>query len=68
MAFANLYADFGCAMMARQLGLSHEQFYDALPNTRDGIVTMSLIEAAVASNDNDGHWTSIPKTSSASNT
>ena len=68
LAFANLYADFGCAMMARQLGLSHEQFYDALPNTRDGIVTMSLIEAAVASNDNDGHWTSIPKTSSANNT
>ena len=65
MAFANLYADFGCAVMACQLGLPYEQFYEALPTTSDGVVTMSLIEAAVASNANDGHWQAVLPASSA---
>ena len=68
LAFANLYADFGCAVMARQLGLPYEQFYDALPNTRDGIITMSLIKAAVASNDNNGRWQPVPSILSVSAT
>ena len=65
LAFANLYADFGCAVMARQLGLPYEQFYKALPTTSDGVVTMSLIEAAVESNCNDGRWQAVLSASSA---
>jgi predicted dehydrogenase len=60
LAFANLYAEFGCAIMARKLGLPHGAFYDALPSTGDGIVTLSLIDAANMSQENNGHWTPVP--------
>ena len=59
LAFANLYADFGCAVMARSLGLPHEPFFESVPNTIDGVITMSLIEAAVTSQENDGRWTPV---------
>lgn len=59
LAFANLYADFGCAIMARHLGQPHDAFYSGLPRTKDGIVTMSLIEAGAVSQANDGQWVPV---------
>ena len=59
LAFANLYSDFGCAVIARNLGLPCRQFLEYIPNTTDGLVTLSLIEAAVASYDREGRWTPV---------
>ena len=54
LAFANLYADFGSAVIARKLALPHVSFYKSVPTTTDGVVTLSLIEAANASQENNG--------------
>ena len=59
LAFANLYADFGSAVIARKLALPHVSFYKSVPTTTDGVVTLSLIEAANASQENNGQWTSV---------
>ena len=59
LAFANLYADFGSAVIARNLALPHVSFYKSVPTTTDGVVTLSLIEAANASQENNGQWTSV---------
>ena len=54
LAFANLYADFGSAVIARNLALPHVSFYKSVPTTTDGVVMLSLIEAANASQENNG--------------
>lgn len=59
LAFANLYTDFAQAVMARRSGLNPDSYLQRLPGVRDGIRTMALIEAAVASNDSGGAWTSV---------
>ena len=59
LAFANLYSDFACAVMARKCGLPFERYLERIPGVRDGIKTMALIEAAVASHDHGGAWMSV---------
>ena len=59
LAFANLYSEFACAVMAREIGLPHEPHLVSVPNTTDGLVTMSLIESAVLSQENNGLWTRV---------
>jgi predicted dehydrogenase len=56
LAFANLYSEFACALMARSLALPAEQFSAALPTVNDGLVGMQLIEAARRSNEQCGQW------------
>ena len=56
LAFANLYSDFACALMARNLDKPYDHFLKLLPNTLDGLHTMALIEAAVESNSRNGQW------------
>lgn len=56
LAFANLYTEFACTLMARSLALPAEQFNPALPTVRDGVVGMQLIEAALRSNEQGGRW------------
>jgi predicted dehydrogenase len=59
LAFANLYTEFACAVMARSLGLPAEQFRTALPTVHDGVAGMQLIEAARQSNEQGGRWCPI---------
>lgn len=59
LAFANLYVEFGCAVMARKLGLPHAPFFESVPDTTDGLATMSLIEVAVLSQENNSRWTAV---------
>ncbi len=61
LAFANLYADFAKAIMARHLGLPHETFTSRIPGIDDGVRVMALIDAAVRSQDRNGEWTSVPR-------
>ena len=58
LAFANLYSEFACTLMARSLGLPSEPFRAALPTVNDGLVGMQLIEAARRSNEQGGQWCS----------
>jgi predicted dehydrogenase len=51
MAFANLYRDFAQAVMAHALGEDPAPHLALLPTAQDGLSTMRLIEAAVASHD-----------------
>src|SRR3984957_10267613 len=46
LAFANLYSEFACALMARSLARPAEQFSAAPPTVNDGLVGMQLIGAA----------------------
>jgi predicted dehydrogenase len=59
LAFANLYTEFACAVMARSLGLPAEQFRTALPTVHHGVAGMQLIEAARQSNEQGGRWCPI---------
>jgi len=59
LAFANLYSDFASAVMARKCGLPYQEYMNRIPGVGDGIRTMALIEAAVASNDQDGAWITL---------
>jgi predicted dehydrogenase len=56
MAFANLYKEFAQAIMARKLSLRYGQYTSALPTVQDGALGMAFIEAAIQSNEQNGHW------------
>jgi predicted dehydrogenase len=56
LAFANLYAGFARAVMARRLGQPWRQHVSDLPGIEDGIAVMALIEAAMASQQEGGIW------------
>ena len=60
LAFANLYADFARAAMARSLGIPHAPYLDRIPGVEDGVEVMSLIDAAVRSHAANGAWTELP--------
>jgi predicted dehydrogenase len=53
-AFANLYRDFGHALIARRLGEPQPGYLELLPDAADGIATLDLFEAAVRSHDAGG--------------
>ena len=59
LAFANLYSDFACALMARSLGEPHEPFIARVPGSLDGMRTLAMMEAAVDSYDRRGRWTPV---------
>ena len=61
LAFANLYSDFAKAVLARKLGHSIAPYLELLPNARDGIRTMSLIEATVSSHLQSGSLVTLPR-------
>lgn len=58
--FANLYRDAAELIRARRAGRDPEPAArGAVPGVRDGALGLAFIEAAVASNANDGAWTSL---------
>lgn len=59
MAFANLYRDFACQLMARRLGEAVDPLWTDLPTVDDGVATMRFHEAVVASHETDGRWTPL---------
>ena len=59
LAFANLYSDFACAIIARGLGEPHQQYLERVPGSIDGMRTLAMIEAAVESHDRGGRWTPV---------
>jgi predicted dehydrogenase len=61
LAFANLYADFAQAMMAKRLGRPYQAFIDKVPGIGDGVKVMALIDAAVRSHNDQGAWTGVPQ-------
>lgn len=59
MAFANLYRDFACQLVARRLGEPVDPLWTDLPTVEDGVATMRFHEAVVASHEADGRWTQL---------
>jgi predicted dehydrogenase len=59
LAFANLYADFADAVLARSLGEPFEGYLDSLPSVADGVATLRLLEAAERSHEADGAWQEV---------
>lgn len=59
LAFANLYAEFGAALIARRLGRPHEPYLHNLPQIADGVSVMGMIEAATRSHDSEGAWQTL---------
>jgi predicted dehydrogenase len=59
LAFANLYADFAKALIARDLGLPYAPYLRELPSVEDGLQGMRLIEAAVRSHEESSGWVSL---------
>ncbi len=62
LAFANLYVDFGQALMARKLGLPFRPYLADLPTIEDGLEGMTLIECATRSHVNNGAWVDMTET------
>jgi len=56
MAFANLYRDFGRAVIARKLSRPFDRYLAPLPTVHDGVLGMAFIEAAALSHEKDGRW------------
>ena len=59
LAFANLYAEFACALIATHLDEDPGAFLSSLPGAGDGVVTLALFEAAMSSNENRGGWAPV---------
>jgi predicted dehydrogenase len=56
MAFANLYALFAQAVMARGLGRPYTVFMASLPTAADGVKGMAFIDATTLSHEQGGVW------------
>ena len=61
LAFANLYAEFAQAIMARGLGLPHLPHLAALPTVTEGVQGMAFIEAATRSNEEGNRWVEVER-------
>jgi predicted dehydrogenase len=61
LAFANLYAEFAQAIIAKKLSQSSTPFLDCLPGCDDGVHVMEMIDAAGQSNSRDGAWIQLGK-------
>jgi hypothetical protein len=57
-AFANVYADAAEVIAARRAGTSPDPLAQWFPNELDGAIGVRFVEAAVASSEADGEWTS----------
>ncbi len=60
-AFANLYSDAAEAIAARRSGKAVDPLALEFPNQADGAVGVKFVEAAVASSDAGGVWTSVER-------
>jgi predicted dehydrogenase len=56
-AFANIYSDAAEAIAARRSGTEPDPLAMWFPNEVDGAVGVRFVEAAVASSESDGRWT-----------
>jgi predicted dehydrogenase len=56
LAFANLYAEFAAALIAKRLGQPYEAYLRNLPGIDDGLAVMAMIDAAQRSHDSNGAW------------
>jgi predicted dehydrogenase len=55
-AFANLYTDMADAILARRDGIAADPLAYTFPTVEDGVLGVKFVEAAVASNRQDGRW------------
>jgi predicted dehydrogenase len=55
-AFANIYTDIADAVLARREGRAVDPLACTFPTVEDGVLGVQFIEAAVASNQQDGRW------------
>ncbi|MFV9672545.1 MAG: Gfo/Idh/MocA family protein, partial [Acidimicrobiia bacterium] len=55
--FANIYSDAAEAIAARRSGVSVDPLANQFPKAIDGVLGVAFVEAAVASSDNGGVWT-----------
>ena len=55
-AFANIYTDIADAILARRDGVEADALAYTFPDVVDGALGVKFIEAAVASNQQDGRW------------
>lgn len=56
-AFANVYSDAAEAIAARRSGLAVDPLAMTFPNAWDGAVGVAFVDAAVASSNANGQWT-----------
>lgn len=57
-AFANIYIDIAEAILARRDGYAADPLAYTFPTVTDGVLGVKFVEAAVASNRQDGRWVS----------
>ena len=55
-AFANLYTDIADAVLARRDGIAVDPLAYLFPTVEDGVLEVMFVDAAVASNQQDGRW------------
>jgi predicted dehydrogenase len=60
LAFANLYRDFGQALLAEASGDNPQPFLSRLPGIDDGLHTLDVVEAAVQSHEAGSRRVDIP--------
>jgi hypothetical protein len=55
-AFANIYTDIAEAIIARRDGVAADPLAYTFPTVEDGVLGVKFVDAAVASNEQDGRW------------
>ena len=55
-AFANIYTDIAEAVLARRDGVAADELAYTFPTVQDGVLGVQFVEAAVASDRQDGRW------------
>jgi hypothetical protein len=58
-AFANLYADFAEAVVARRLKRALDPLAADFPNVRDGVAGVRFVHAALESSSRNGAWVDL---------
>ncbi|MDH3227268.1 MAG: Gfo/Idh/MocA family oxidoreductase [Thermoleophilia bacterium] len=59
--FATIYSDAAEAIVARRAGIAPDPLATHFPNAEDGLRGIQFVEAALASSESDGTWTSVPE-------
>ncbi|GAC1431086.1 MAG: Gfo/Idh/MocA family oxidoreductase [Ktedonobacteraceae bacterium] len=58
-AFATIYADIADAVLARRDGIEADPLASLFPTVEDGVLGVMFVDAAVASNQHNGHWMKV---------
>ena len=61
LAFANLYAEFAAALIAKRLSQPYDAYLRLVPGISDGMAVMAMIEAAQRSHDGNAVWADIAR-------